>query len=73
MKLTPQQLQQLKDAKIRRKELLIKMEADKKTHQWNQSWVFERWRGAAIPMLGCCKKCGVDYTLFKYNPTPCPK
>jgi len=44
----------------------------KKTHDWLQEGVIDRVRGVYQPMVGCCKKCGIHYQLFKVSPKKCP-
>lgn len=43
----------------------------KQSHDWSRS--VHKTQTGAQPMLGNCKKCGVNYYLFKGNPEFCPK
>ena len=62
-----------KQERVDRKNKAIQLLAEHKgTHEWLQEGMVDRVTRAYRPMTGCCKKCGIHYKLFKYNPTACP-
>lgn len=44
----------------------------KQSHDWLQSH-YKNSPNSVQPVIGYCKKCGVDYYVFKSRPEFCPK
>jgi uncharacterized Zn finger protein (UPF0148 family) len=65
-KLTPAE----RKALARKRE--VEMLRMKRTHDWIQTFSINKLRQSGAPMLSCCRRCGINYWLFKANPTICP-